>query len=312
MFTYDYIIIGGGVAGIAALDELLAIGATSNILLLEARSEIGYTLTWMDTVSYPSRRFGREFTGAEFRSFLMGQKDSPRNKHILFRSRAFSLDLDRGIVHYLSADKKRERLAFKHLICAPGAVQILYGRKLLPGQRTARLYTTYQVGEMLTHYPFYPGKKLIVYGSTPYSIELANLAHSKNLPVTLVSPAALNSERKFLDTEIPAFESSKLIELQGDTMLDGIKIVNTEGEERLISGDSLAVDGDFVLEHQWRDQLKIEWDLQNWQVSDNSLSDRAEQLSMIGDAYKPMHSFIQQYEHVRDSIREKQLIGNKA
>lgn len=301
MFTYDHVILGGGAAGVGALDELLTEHRSSSLILLEARRQLGYTLTWMGSLSYRSERFERDFTGLDFLDFLVHKKNPSRDLHVQYLSRAFFIDTEKKIVHYISADKDHEQIGYRHLVCAPGAVQILYGRHLLPGKRTARLFTTYQIGEMLSHYTYLPGKKLVFYGSSPYTVETAALALAQGLSPIVVSPEEIGDELIAHIPTLPIYQKSLLLRIEGDTRFRSL-VIEYRGKTQSISGDALVVDGDFVLERQWREQLKVEWDLEQWRLKDEGVNKHNGSLRVVGDAKSPDHNFIAQYERAREAL----------
>lgn len=303
MFTYDYVVLGGGAAGIGALDEVLADHRSSSSILLEARRQVGYTLTWMDTVSYHSERFEKDFTGTEFLDFLLHEKNPSRDLYIQYLSRVFLVDIEKKILHYISAEKTREQIGYRHLLCAPGAVQILYGRHLLPGKRTARVFTTYQFGEMLAHYPFTPGRKIVFYGSSPYTVENAALAHARDLSAMVVSPEELAPDQTVHIPKVPVYQKSRLLRLEGDSRFREL-VFEYNGKEERVEGDALVVDGDFVMEHQWRDQLKVEWDLEKWRLRDGTQHGIEHSQTILGDAHTPNHNFILQYENARSAVQK--------
>lgn len=292
MQVLDYIVIGGGVAGIGALNELRDAGVTS-VMLVEGRNTLGYTLSWMTEVPFGTAS-GSTYTGTQFREEYLHPYE--RDPAVRLGHRAFSVDLEQRVVHVITPGQEYEQIGFSHLIVAVGAVQVLFGRHLLPGRRTNRMFTTYQVGEMLAHYPFKPGQNVIFYGSSPYLTETVRAAQRTEIATTVVSPDA-PAEADYTHATISA--------VQGMGAFSGVEIEHN-GARRELSGDALVVDGDFVLERQWREMLGVRWELDTAQTSIPVDHPQRGIFTLIGDAAYPDPDFVRQYERAREVVREVQ------
>lgn len=302
MHTFEYIIIGGGAAGVGALEELEKAGVGS-VILLEGRATLGYTLSWMTHLAFPGTADTEpaNLTGVQFRERYL-RKHEAGNSKVRLGSRAFSVDLTARTVDVINADKSHERLAFNHLILAQGAVQVLFGRYLLPGKRTNRMFTSYQAGEMMAHYPFLPGTRLIFFGESPYTIETALAAAELGIASAIVNPSSFEPRYRESLPDVPLYEHARLNGLTGDAVFTGLE-VRQKGRAQHIYGDALVVDGDFVIERQWRDRLNINLDLETRKTVVPASHPAGDRFTLVGDAAEPDPDFARQYERAREAVR---------
>ncbi|MCK5673856.1 MAG: FAD-dependent oxidoreductase, partial [Spirochaetales bacterium] len=189
MSDYEYIIIGGGVSGLGSLNALLSTGH-SRVALFEARDTLMYTNTWMKNIELQDSLDSKNYTGAAYRDKIISGLNKS-NDHIFTGKRVYYIDQKEQKVHVRTDSGKNEEYSYSNLIIAVGAAQIMYGKYLLPGSRGGRFFTSYQVGEMIEHYPFNPGKKLIVFGESLYTLDTALLAKKSGISVTVVSPSPM-------------------------------------------------------------------------------------------------------------------------
>jgi len=307
MPDYEYIVIGGGVSGLGALDALLTAGK-SNVALFEARDTLMYTNTWMKNIKLKDSMDNKSYTGESFREkILTGLEKSDNGKHINTGKRVYYIDQKEKKVHIRTASNQREEYSYGTLIVAVGATQIMYGKYLLPGSRGGRYFTSYQAGEMLEHYPFKPGEKLIVYGESIYTLDTAMLAEKSGISVTVVSPSELILPENW-PADIVVYDKAVLKQTYGDTLFEGM-LIQKGSAQICIPGDSLAVGGDFVLEHPWREHLAVEWDLKKWELDLPKEEMEKRNLIVIGDAYKPSPDFIEQYEAGSKMVKSFSKMG---
>jgi thioredoxin reductase len=294
METYDYVVIGGGVAGLGALE---ALPAEHSAVLLEGRRHLMHTLTWMKTV--PLGADG--MTGVAYRASLLDAAyELEKAGRIRTEARVFRVDKDRRVVHVRSAAGSHEEVGYRTLVVAVGATQILYGRYLLPGIRGGRFFTAYQVGEMLEHYEFLPGRELVIFGESTYALETAAAARAQGLNATLVSPAGLPHPPASLE-DVPVYTNVRLKQVYGGKRFEGL-LLQHGGRELAVAGDALVVDGDFVLEHEWRTHLGVEWDLSAWRLALDEREMQRRKLVFVGDAACPTPDFAAQYRAARDRV----------
>lgn len=287
MDSYKYCIIGGGPAGIGVLDGLLKNGET-DIILFEGRDTFLYTLSLMLFIKKSTGMFAKEITGKQFRKFLLGNNDYSRFANP--NSRLIGLDKEnRSCTVNINGEKNLE-IKYGTLIIASGAIQSIYGKELLPGFRGAGTFTTYQISEMLTQYSFLPGKNLGIIGDSEYALETALTAESKGLNVTLFSHSLPGKN---------CINYKSILGLQGDEHISSVEIETDSGEKLHYPVDSLAVDGEFSMEHKLRDLIGIEWDINAWQTGTehNQQHPDFENIYLAGDAFKPKFNFLEQYEN---------------
>lgn len=301
MPDYEYIIIGGGVSGLGALNALLSTG-NSKVALFEARDILMYTNTWMKNIKLQHSSDSQNYTGLGFReNLLTSLKKSNIEKHIFTDKRVYYIDQKEHKVHIRTVSGQREEYSYGNLVVAVGAAQIMYGKYLLPGTRGGRFFTSYQVGEMIEHYPFKPGEELIVFGESLYTLDTAMLANNFGISVTVVSPSKMELPENWPE-DITVYDEVVLKQIFGDTLFEGM-LIQSGSAQISISGDSIAVDGDSVMEHPWREHLSVEWDLNKWELDLSMEEMKNRNLLVIGDAYKPNPDFIKQYESGSEMLK---------
>ncbi len=309
MSDFDYVVVGGGVGGLGAFSAIAGKDGVK-VSLLEGRDSLMYTLTWMKYLPFGVGENSPRYTGVDFRKKLLFEVENSvkGNAEVLTGIRVYKIDRKDKIIYARGSDGSAFKFRYKNLIVAVGATQIVYGKYLLPGVRVGRIFSAYQVGEMLEHYPFIPGKSLIVFGETEYTLEVALSAYENKISVSIVSPS-LEVERlvKLIPggwpEDIPIYSGCMLKQILGDTLFRGL-VLQRGGSEFCIRGDSLAVDGDFVLEHSWREHLGVEWDLESWKLnmSVEEMKDRG--VLFVGDAKDPSPNFVLQYEEAKKAAKE--------
>ncbi len=286
MKSYDYCIIGGGPAGIGVLDRLLHKGQ-KNVMLFEGRDELLYTLSFMPFIKQTSAMFRSAVSGTGFKTHLLETK-RPESV-ISLGSRLIGTDFENHRI--IINDNGRENLtvSYRNLIIATGGVQAVYGRRLLPGFRGAGTFSTYQTAEMLTRYDFIPGEKLAIIGESSYAEETRRIAQEKGIETILFSNSSFES----------AVPYAEVTGLEGDEHISGIRIRTPENKNQYFAIDSLATDGEFIMEHKMRELLGIEWDIDRWQAETDTTQRHPDftDVYIAGDAWKPNFNFLNQYEN---------------
>ncbi len=286
MESYEYCIIGGGPSGVGFLDRLIQEGR-QDIMLFEGRGELLYTLSLMSHVTQTSAMFPGEVEGTVFREQLLERK---RPKALLsLSSRLIGVDAQNSSILINLDGRENHPVRYRHLIIATGGVQAVYGSRLLPGFRGAGIFSTYQTAEMLKLCDFIPGKRLAVLGESPYAEETYRMAQEQGLAAVFLSNGRYTG----------AVPYAEVLGLEGQEHLDGITIRTPEGKTRHFTVDSLAVDGEFIMEHTMRDLLAMEWDIDRWQAEtgDNQSHPTYPSVHITGDAWKPTFNFLNQYEN---------------
>jgi len=314
MNDFDYLVLGGGVGGLAAFFEIVKKGGGS-VVLLEGRDVLMYTLTWMKYFPFGISDEDPRYTGVDFRKQvlfevenLVGRDGEMKEAEILMGARVFKIDRDRRVVYARKNDGSGLKIGYRNLVIAVGATQIVYGKYLLPGVRSGRVFSAYQVDEMLEHYPFLPGRSLVVFGESEYTLEVALAAYDRGIKVSVVSPGERIMEMigkipGGIPDGIGIYTNCILKQLLGNVLFKGL-VVQQGAFEFCIPGDSLAIDGEFVLEHPWREHLGVEWNLDRWEVDMDMEGMRESGILFVGDAKKPSPNFVLQYERTKESVGE--------
>ena len=298
MKEIKYCVVGGGVAGTGFVDGLIQKGE-EDFMLFEGNNQLTYTLNWMPFVKRESKLFNTNMTGVEFKQYLTTKERDPAK--ISLSSRLLDVDKNNKIIYVNFNGEKTEQIKYDKLIIALGGVQILYGSNLLPGFRGAGIFTTYQIGEMLTQYDFSQGKKLFILARGQYSYEVAKIAQKCGIDTAIGSTGEFN----YKDDKIPVYEKIEILEVLGekDKRITGVKFKHNN-KEVIWDTDSLAVDGKFVVEHKIRDILELKWDLEKWEAKLKNGYYLNDDILIIGDANRPDCNFMYQYEKSYNLAKE--------
>ncbi len=286
MKLYDYCIIGGGPAGIGVLDRLLQEGQ-KNCMLFEGRDELLYTLSFMPFIKQTSPMFQSAVSGTGFKTHLL---ETNRPEPVLsLGSRLIGTDFKNHRIIINDNGKENLTVSYRKLLIATGSVQSIYGSRLLPGFRGAGTFSTYQTAEMLTRYDFIPGEKLAIIGESSYAEETRRIAQEKGIETILFSNSSFESAVPYTD----------VTGLEGKEHISGIRIRTPENKTQHFAIDSLAVDGEFIMEHKMRELLGIEWNIDKWQAAtdDEQRHPDFADVYITGDAWKPGFNFLNQYEN---------------
>jgi len=298
MKEIKYCVIGGGVAGVGFVDGLIQKNE-DNYILVEGRDELNYSLNWMPYFKRESKLFKTKMTGVEFKQYLTTKKrDSSK---ISFSSRLLDIDKKNNIIFVNFNGEKTEQIKYEKLIIATGGLQILYGSNLLPGYRGAGIFTTYQIGEMLTLYNFLMGNQLFILGRGQYAYETAKIAQRCGINTTI----GIEGKFDFADEKLTVYENIELLEILGEKDKKVTGVVFTHNNKTItLEVDSFAVDGKFIIEHKLRDILGLKWDLENNNAKLNNEFFLEDSIIITGDAKKPDCNFMYQYETAFNLAKE--------
>jgi hypothetical protein len=160
-----------------------------------------------------------------------------------------------------------------------------------------------------------PGNEVILFGASAYTVEVARAASEYGILSAVVLPVEMPARLEDLLPPATVFERSSIAALRGAPVFEGLDIETPDGR-RHVRGDALVVDGDWVLERQWRDQLRVKWDLERNRTavpaaygeeardeSEEETAARGAGFTVVGDAFEPSADFFRQYERGRAAAR---------
>ena len=174
MEHYDILIIGGGVAGIAAAKEC----DTGNVLLVDRKSQLGGIL-----LRCAHHGFGNHKSGTEYVEQLL--PDFPETVHLALNTTVLSVSGDKTAL-LSGKDCGRKEVSFSQLILATGCREIPMGALPIAGTRPRGIYTAGQMQEMMNLYHHIPEGPVVILGSGDIGLIMARQLAQVGRFVTLV------------------------------------------------------------------------------------------------------------------------------
>lgn len=173
MKTFDILIIGGGVAGIAAAKGAYEAGCRS-IAIADRKKSLGGVL-----LQCFHRGFGQNQNGPEYTKKLL--QDLPAE--ITFLDSTTVLTVTKEKIAHLSGG---ECLQFRQLVLAAGCRETPVGALPIAGTRPKGVYTAGQMQEMMNLYGYVPEGPAVILGSGDLGLVMAGHLAQAGISVTLV------------------------------------------------------------------------------------------------------------------------------
>lgn len=213
MEHYDILIIGGGVAGIAAAKAAVGAGCGS-VALVDRKPGLGGVL-----LQCAHRGFGPGLTGREYAGALL--RDFPREVRLFPGTTVISVEETK--IACLSGGRT---LSFDQLIYAAGCREIPMGALPIAGTRPKGIYTAGQMQEMMNLHGFRPEGPVVILGSGDIGLIMAAQIASLGIAVTLVEKKAacgglLRNRRCLTEFSIRLICSQTIGMVKGERVLEG-------------------------------------------------------------------------------------------
>ena len=174
MEHYDILIIGGGVAGIAAAKA----AGGARVLLAESRPQLGGVL-----LQCAHHGFGKDKSGTEYAAELL--HDFPEEITLALNTMVLSVSENRTAL-LSGREFGRKRVGFSWLILATGCREIPMGALPIAGTRPKGVYTAGQMQELMNLHGFVPEGPAVILGSGDLGLIMARQLAQAGIDVTLV------------------------------------------------------------------------------------------------------------------------------
>ena len=174
MEHYDILIIGGGVAGIAAAKA----AGGARVLLAESRPQLGGVL-----LQCAHHGFGKDKSGTEYAAELL--LDFPEEITLALNTTVLSVSENRTAL-LSGREFGRKRVGFSRLILATGCREIPMGALPIAGTRPKGVYTAGQMQELMNLHGFVPEGPAVILGSGDLGLIMARQLAQAGIDVTLV------------------------------------------------------------------------------------------------------------------------------
>lgn len=173
MKSFDILIIGGGVAGIAAAKGAYEAGCRS-IAIVDRKKNLGGVL-----LQCFHRGFGQNQNGPEYAERLLRDLTA----EITFLGSTTVRSVTKEKTAHLSGG---ETLRFRQLVLAAGCREIPIGALQIAGTRPEGVYTAGQMQEMMNLYGYIPEGPAVILGSGDLGLIMAGHLAQAGISVTLV------------------------------------------------------------------------------------------------------------------------------
>lgn len=268
MQQYDIVVIGGGIAGLAA-----AISAKEHyegkILILERENQLGGILNQCIHNGFGKNIFSEDLTGPEFvQKFI----DKVKKLNISYELNTTVLNLNGAKeINAVNSEGGILKIEAKAIIIATGCRERPRGFSNLPGSRCAGIYTVGCAQKFINIEGYMPGKEIVILGTGDIALIVARrlLIEGAKVKAVVESKNFIDAVDKKLGTSLNDFNiplrlRHKVVDIQGKSRIEGITLVklNTnneviKGSEEHISCDALLLSVDLYPDNELAKQAKI-------------------------------------------------------
>jgi NADPH-dependent 2,4-dienoyl-CoA reductase/sulfur reductase-like enzyme len=246
----EVIIIGGGVAGLAAAVACKQKGI-EDILIIERGAYLGGILQQCIHDGFGLEKFHTSLTGPEYAQRYI---DQVMDKKIPFLLNSMVVNLtpkkevivinNNGLAHYRA----------KVIILAMGCRERTRGAISIPGTRPAGIYTAGVAQELINLKNYMVGEKIVVLGSGDIGLIMARRLTLEGAEVIMVaeklpysSGLPRNINQCLYDFDIPLLLNHTVVDIEGNGRLSGVTIAQLGKRGGIIPGSKRKIACDTLL-----------------------------------------------------------------
>ncbi|MGH4126199.1 MAG: NAD(P)/FAD-dependent oxidoreductase [Clostridium sp.] len=283
MQQYDIVVIGGGIAGLAA-----AISAKEHyegeILILERENQLGGTINQCIHNGFGVNTFGEDLTGPEFVQKLI---DKVNKLGISYKLETTVLNLTP--TKEISAVNTYDgifKIRAEAIIISTGCRERPRGFSNLAGSTCAGIYTVGAAQKFVNIEGYMPGKQIIILGTGDIALIMASRLsiEGTNVKAIVEDKDYIEAVDKKLgnalnDFNIPLRTKQKITAISGKSRIEGVTLVKLDNNNRVIKGSEEYISCDALLlsvklfpDNELAKQAKIEVDSSTGQIKVNEKS----------------------------------------
>ncbi|AQA02842.1 pyridine nucleotide-disulfide oxidoreductase [Mycobacterium sp. MS1601] len=236
--TYDVVIVGGGPAGLTAAAEL---ATDLNVVVLERENEAGGIPRHSDHPGYGIRDMKRFVSGPEYARRLVAQAARAAVRtNTMVTGWADERTLE------ITSPQGREQISAHAVVLATGARERPRSARLIPGDRSAGIYTTGHLQNVVHLKHGKVGTRAVVVGAelVSYSAVLT-LRHAGCKTVLMTTEQRSTLQRTHVATR------TRVTRILGKPTVEAVEIENLDtGARRIVDCDTVVLTGDWIPDHE--------------------------------------------------------------
>ncbi len=227
---YDAVVIGGGAAGISALEKIAKAGLKT--ALIEREESLGGILLQCIHNGFGLHRFKKELTGPEYveESIELLSKTKP---DIYLQTTAINIENENGFKKISAYSSKHGALVLKTkaVVLAMGCRERNRGNISIPGSRVSGIFTAGLAQRLLNIEGYLPGNRVVILGSGDIGLIMARRltwTGAKVLSVVEIMPHPSGITRNIVqcldDFDIPLYLSHTISRINGKDRVESVDI----------------------------------------------------------------------------------------
>lgn len=248
---YDIVIIGGGVAGMAAAIEAKKQGA-SDVLILDREKYLGGVLNQCIHNGFGRYVLKKEVTGPEYANIFI-EEIKKLNIEYKLETTVLEIDKEKNILAVNGIDGLMEIKA-KSIVLAMGCREKSRGAAKISGSTFAGVFTAGMVQRLINLEGIMPGKKVVILGSGDLGLIMAKRLTIEGAEVKGVieilpycSGLEENYNKCLKNFNIPLKLQHTIIDIKGEERVNGVLIAKVDSNKRVIKGTEEFISCDTVI-----------------------------------------------------------------
>lgn len=230
MTQFDFIIIGGGAAGMTAACRIRKGSPQAKILLIDRGETLGGVLCQCVHHGFGLSYFGEDLTGTEYARRLEQQVKNASVQVLLF-TEVLEVSPDKALT--FSNAQGIQTCSFRHLILASGCTERALGSLGVSGTRPAGIFTAGEAQKLINVHHQDIGDRAVIIGSGDIGMILArrlSLCGKKVICMTEIadkSPALSRNRINCLEAfHIPLLLRTRLTEVHGYPHIEAVTLLD--------------------------------------------------------------------------------------